>query len=69
MSLLEQNTNKKKQIDEITSQLEFQNYNNKKYKLEAICNGTIYAKVSKSGHLLGLYYLMSWKGYLKEENT
>ena len=40
-----------------------------KYKVEAICNSAVYAKESESGHFLGLYYLISWKGYLKEENT
>ena len=26
-------------------------------------------RVSESGHLLGLYYLVSWKDYLEEKNT
>ena len=38
------------------------------YKLEAIWDSAVYAKKSKSGHLLGLYYLVSWKGYPEEEN-
>ena len=40
-----------------------------KYEVEAIWDNAVYAKKSKSGHLLGLYYLVSWKGYPEEENT
>ena len=39
-----------------------------KYKVEAICDNAVYARES-AGHLLGLYYLVSWKGYPEEENT
>ena len=42
--------------------------NNKKYEVEAIINSTIYAQKAK-GHLLGLYYLVSYKGYPKKEHT
>ena len=35
------------------------------YKIEAIWNNTVYARELKSGYLLGLYYLVSWKGYLE----
>ena len=41
----------------------------REYKVEAICDSAVYAKESESGHLLGLYYLISWKGYPEEENT
>ena len=41
---------------------------NEEYELEAIWNSEIYARESKSGHLPGLYYLVSWKRYLEEEN-
>ena len=47
---------------------EFESGNNKKYKVKAIQDNVIYAKeVNKD--LPGLYYLVIWKGYLKEENT
>ena len=39
------------------------------YKIKAICDSAVYAKESESGHLLGLYYLMSWKSYPEKENT
>ena len=41
---------------------------NKEYKVEAIWDSAVHAKEA-DGHLLGLYYLVLWKGYLKEENT
>ena len=37
------------------------------YEVEAIYDSVLYAKKS-TGHLLGLYYLISWKSYLKKEN-
>ena len=33
--------------------------NSKEFKEEAICNSAVYAKKSKSGYLLELYYLVS----------
>ncbi len=69
ISLLEQDTRRKGRVDETTSKLEFEsNCDGKEYKVEAISNSAIYARKS-DGHLLGLYYLVSWKGYLEEENT
>ena len=48
---------------------EFEPNNDKEYKIEAIWNSTVYARESKSGHLPGLYYLVSWKKYPEKENT
>ena len=36
--------------------------------MEAIRDNAVDAKVT-DGHLLGLYYLVVWKGYSEEENT
>ena len=36
--------------------------------MEAIQDNAIYAKEADK-HLPGLYYLVAWKGYPKEENT
>ncbi len=71
VSLLEQDITKKGRVDETTSRLEFENEGNgEKYEVEAIRDYAIYAKESDSGHhLLGLYYLILWKGYPEEENT
>ncbi len=64
MSLLEQDTTKKGQLDQATSQLEFEGNSGdgEEYEVEAICNSAVYARESE-GHLPGLYYLVSWKGY------
>ena len=59
MSLLEQNTIKKGQMDENdATELDAGN-DSSKYKVEAIRNSVVYAKESKSGYLRGLYYLVS----------
>ena len=70
VSLLELDTIKKGQVDEKTvEQLEFEaGGNNKKYKVVDICNSAVYARELKAGHLPGLYYLISWKGYSKDES-
>ncbi len=53
------------------SQLEFEGNidgDGEEYKVEAIRDSAVYARESE-GHLPGLYYLVSWKGYPEEENT
>ena len=40
----------------------------KKYKVKAICDNKVYAK-KVIGQLPGLYYLVSWKGYIEEKST
>ena len=67
--MLEQNNTKKKQIDENVTELDAGDDEGGEYKVEAIRDSSVYARKSESGHLPGLYYLISWKGYLKEENT
>lgn len=48
----------------------FEAANNKKdYKVKEIWDSIIYKKESVASHLIGLYNLISWKGYPKEENT
>ena len=68
MLLLEQDTTRKKRVDENVTELEFDAGNSKEYKVEAIWNSAVYTKESESSHLLGLYYLVAWKGYFEEEN-
>ena len=46
----------------------FEPGNDKEYKVKTIRNSTVYAK-EVDRHLSGLNYLVTWKGYLKEENT
>ncbi len=68
VSLLEKDTTSKERVDETMSRLEFKNEGDKEYEVEAICDSAVYASESE-GHLPGLYYLVSWKGYPEEENT
>ena len=60
MLLLEQNTTKKKQMDEnIATKLGAGDNKSREYKVEAICDSAVYTKKSKSGYLLEFYYLVS----------
>ena len=68
MSLLEQDTSRKGRLDENATELDAGKDNSGKYEVEAIWNSAVYVRESAS-HLPGLYYLVSWKGYPKEENT
>ena len=67
MSLLEQDTTRKK-WDNNAAELDAGD-DSGEYEVEAIWDSAVYARESKLGNLPGLYYLMSWKGYLEEENT
>ena len=66
--MLEQKTTKKGQIDENATGLDVGN-DSEEYKVEAIQDSAVYTRKSESGHLSGLYYLVSWKSYLEEKNT
>ena len=71
MVLLEQDTTRKRQVDKNATKLaklDVSNNEGGKYKVKAICNNAVYKKKS-AGHLSRLHYLVSWKSYLKEENT
>ena len=69
--LLEQDTTRKGRVDENdAAELDAGDNEGGEYKVEAIRDSAVYARESESGHNLpGLYYLVSWKGYPKEENT
>ena len=67
VSLLEQDTIRKEQIDEYIMELEAGN--SEEYEVEAIWDSAVYASKLASCQLLGLYYLVAWKGYPEEENT
>ena len=68
MSLLEQDTTRKEWVDKNVTELDASDDEGGEYKVEAIRNRAVYARES-AGYLPKLYYLVSWKGYLKEENT
>ena len=69
VSLLEQKTTKKGWVDKNATELDAGNDDSREYKVEAIWDIAFYARKSESGHLPGLHYLVSWKGYSEEENT
>ena len=60
ISLLEQDIIRKRQINEFAEvpEFEFEPGNNKKYKVKAIQDSTVYAKEADR-HLPGLYYLVT----------
>ena len=68
VSLLEQDTTRKGRVDDKNVGLDTGNKNGG-YELEAIWDSKVYARESESGYLLGLYYLVIWKGYPEEKNT
>ncbi len=71
ISLLEQNTIRKRRVNEKTlpeSEKEFEVEDNKKYKLEAIIDNVVSSK-EVNNQMPGFYYLILWKGYPKEEST
>ena len=67
VSLLVQDTTKKRRMDEKVTKLEFEASNSEEYKMEAIWNTVVYANEAKD-HLPSLYYLVVWKRYPEEEN-
>ena len=71
VSVLDQDITIKKRVDKKTAKrLEFETEgDNKEYEMEGICDSAVYARESKAGYLLGLYYLVSWKGYYEDEST
>ena len=53
----------------IKKKLEFRARDNQEYELKAIINSTVYSQEKKNDQMPGLYYLVSWKGFLDEKNT
>ena len=68
VSLLEQDTTRKGRVDENATELDAGDEDSGEYEVEAIRDSAVYARESESGHLPGLYYLVSWKRYPEEEN-
>lgn len=61
MSLLEQNTTKKEQVDKTTSPMKLDKSKRKEYKVETIYNSKVYTKELDKNHLLSLSYFISSK--------
>ena len=68
VSLLEQDTIRKGQVDKKVREIEFDASDNdsEEYEVEVICDSTVYTKKLESGYLPSLHYLVAWKGYLKK---
>lgn len=67
MLLLKQDTIRKRLVNKFL-ELEFDVGEDKRYKVEAIKDSTVYNKTLKN-QLLALYYLVSWKSYWKNESS
>ena len=69
--MLKQDTTKKERVDDDVRQMEFYAGDNdsRDYKVKAIWDSAVYTRESKSGYLLGFYYLVLWKRYPEKENT
>ena len=61
VSLLEQDTTRKGRVNKEVKQMEFDagDDDGGEYKVEAIWDSAVYARETESGHLPGLYYLVS----------
>ncbi len=58
-----------KTLPEPEKDMEVEVGENKKYKVKAIINSAVYNQQANSDQMSGLYCLVLWKGYPKEENT
>ena len=43
--------------------------NNEENEMGCICDSVVYYKELEVGHLPGLYYFISWKGYPEDKST
>ena len=62
VSLLKQDTTRKRRVSEEVPKLDAGDEDNKEYEVEVIWDSAVYANKVESGHLPGLYYLVAWKG-------
>ena len=68
VSLLEQDITRKGRMNKFVEVPEFEVGDNKEYEVEAIQDNVVYTKEADR-YLLGLHYLVVWKGYPRKENT
>ena len=67
ISLLEQDITKKRRVDENVTKLDASKDDSEEYKVEVIWKNEVYIRESE-GYPPRLYYLVSYKRYLEEEN-
>ncbi len=59
-----------KALPELEKDLKFEVGGNKEYEVEAIIDSAVYGQqANNNNQISSLYYHISWKDYLKEENT
>ena len=58
-----------KALPKLKKELEFESGENKKYKVKAIIVSVVYSQQKNNDEIPGLYYLVLWKSYLKEDKT
>ncbi len=57
-------------LPESEKDLKFEAGDNKEYKIKTIINSAVYGQqANNSNQMPDFYYLVLWKGFLKEENT
>ena len=69
VSLLEQDTTKKKQVNDMQLEFKFEASDKKEYEINGIWDSAVYVKESATEQLPELYYLILWKSYPEEKNT
>ena len=72
MSLLKQNTTKKRQVDNKAlpePENEFEARDDKEDEIKTIIKSAVYGPQANNNEMPGLYYLVLWKGYPEEINT
>ena len=70
ISLLEQDITKKGRVNDTQLNFKFEagDDKDKEYEVDSIWDSAVYTKESATKQLLGLYYLVLWKGYPEEKN-
>ncbi len=72
MSLLEQDTTRKRWVDNKAlpePEKEFEAEDDKEYEVETIIDSAMYDQQINNSQMPDFYYLISWKSYPEEENT
>ena len=74
MSLLEKDTTRRRHVDnkalsEVEKDIEIEIGGDKEYEVKVIIDYAVYNQQANNNQMPGFYYLVLWKGYLKEQNT
>ncbi len=58
-----------KPLPEPEKELEFETGGDKEYEVKAIIDSMVSGQQANNNQMLGLYYLILWKGYPEKKNT